>query len=208
MCWRRAVADLILVRRMKKFIALFMLSGLSLGHADTCGDYSTTGIVSLNGNIAVRIDPGSPEESGKTRIECVATLMKWDREQKSYRFFRRVTLRNPIRPSTAVITNDARFLVTFDDYCERGKTSNAVVIYDLQQGTSHAYALKDFLPASYRETLQESVSSIYWRGNPRLDEWITPTIDVPSPNDSFVATIVIDLAKNTIKFEESAKLKK
>jgi hypothetical protein len=64
----------------------------------------------------------------------IATLTKWSDQDKSYHFLRRVTLRNPERPLTAVIADDARFLVTFDDWCRMGETENAVVIYDLGQG--------------------------------------------------------------------------
>ena len=133
---------------MKKPIAVLMLSACGLAFADTCGDTSTTAITSQDGDFAVRIESGSAEESGKKRAECVATLTKWDSKEQSYRFLRRLTLRNPIRPRTAVITHDAQFLVTFDNYCEMGRTPNAVVIYNLQKGTSHAHALEDFLPAS------------------------------------------------------------
>jgi hypothetical protein len=158
----------------------------------------------------VRIDSGSPEESGKKRTECVATLTKWDSKEQSYKFLRRLTLRNPIRPGTAVITHDAQFLVTFDDYCEMGQTPNTVVIYNLQKGISHAYALEDFLPASYRETLKDSISSTLWRGDPRLEKWVNPhTIYLSSPgdNDGHDAYIVIDAEKNTITLEKGAKRK-
>jgi hypothetical protein len=195
---------------MKKTIAVLMLSGCGLAFADTCADTSTTAITSQGGDIAVRIDSGSPEESGKKRAECVATLTKWDSKEQSYKFLRRLTLRNPIRPRTAVITHDAQFLVTFDDYCENGTTPNAVVIYDLQRGTSHAHALEDFLPASYRRTLEESISSILWRGDPSVEKWVHPhTVYVSSPgdNDGHDAYIVIDAEKNTITLEKGAKRK-
>ena len=69
-------------------------------------------------------------------------------------------LRNPEGPGTAVITNDGRFLVTFDDVCQAGLTANAVVIYDLERGTTFAHRLDEFLPESYRENRSPSISSI------------------------------------------------
>jgi hypothetical protein len=196
---------------MKRAIAVIMLSGwLSLAFADTCGETSTTAIPNQDGDIVVRIESGSPEGSGKKRIECVATLTKWDSKEQSYKFLRRLTLRNPIRPSTAVITNDGQFLVTFDDYCEMGRISNTVVIYDLQQGTSQAHALEDFLPPSYRKTLKDSISNTFWRGDPSVEKWVHPhTVYVSSPgdNDGHDAYIVIDAEKNTITLEKGAERK-
>jgi hypothetical protein len=200
----------VLVRRMKRFIAVFMLSGWSFGYADTCDDTSTTAIVSRDGNIAVRIDSGSPVEPGKIRTECVATLTKWNGKEQSYRFLRRMTLRNEVRPKTAAITEDARFLVTFDDYCEMGTTANTIVIYDLQEGSSYAHALNDFVPAWYRQTLEESISSIHWREDPRVgqrDNIHKVYVSLRGGRDRY-GYIVIDAAKNSITFGEGAKLEK
>ena len=190
-------------------VLLLSLSGVALG--DTCGDTSTTAITSEGGDFAVRIDPGSGEESGKKRAECVATLTKWDSKEQSYKFVRRLTLRNPIRPRAAVITHDAQFLVTFDDYCENGTTPNTIVIYDLQRGTSSAHALEDFLPASYRRTLESSISSIFWRGYPFVSKWVRPhEVEVSSPGDydGHDAYIVIDAEKNTITLKQGAERKR
>jgi hypothetical protein len=197
---------------MKKAITVVMLSGWwSLAFADTCADTDTTAISSQGGDIIVRIDSGSPEESGKKRVECVATLTKWDSKEQSYKFLRRLALRNPIRPRTAVITNDGQFLVTFDDYCEMGRTPNTVVIYDLQRGTSHPHALADFLPASYRKTLEESISNTLWRGDPDVGTHVHPHrvyLSSPGDNDGHHAYIVIDAEKNTITLEKGAERKR
>jgi hypothetical protein len=92
--------------------------------------------------------------------------------------------------------------VTLDDVCEVGMTSNAVVIYDLQRGTSVAWGLDTFLPDDYRETLHRSVSNIDWRGDVYVDNW-AQTVYVAPPTNSKGAggSIVIDLAKATISFE-------
>jgi hypothetical protein len=192
---------------MKKLLAaIFALLPLSFAYGDTCSASPTTAIISHDGNIAVRIDPGSPAESGKTRTECVATLTKWNPEDQSYRFLRRLILRNPVRPDTAIITNDAQFLITFDDYCEAGTTENTVVIYDLQHGTSHARALKDFLPASYRATLERSISSIRWQYDASVDER-THILYISSQGatDQYPSSIEVDAAKNTVTFKEGDK---
>jgi hypothetical protein len=195
---------------MKTSIALVMLSGLSLAYADTCGDTSATAIVSPDADIVVRIDSGAPAESGKTRTESVATLMKWDGKGQSYRFLRRVTLRNEIRPRTAVVTKDARFLVTFDDYCEQGTTANTIVIYDLEKNTSFAHRLEDFLPAWFRKTLEESISSIHWRGDVDASPWVNihkVSVSLRGAKDRY-RYLVIDAEKNAITFEEGAEREK
>ena len=183
---------------MKKSLTMLMLIGLSSANADICGLASNTAITSYDGNIVVRIEPGSLETPARARVECIATLTKWSAQDQSYHFLRRVTLRNPERPLAAVITDDARFLVTFDDWCREGETENAIVIYDLDQGTSHAYALKDFLSESYREKLERSISSTHWRGDPSVSEG-NHYVFVPAPgDDGSESGIVIDYAKNTI----------
>jgi hypothetical protein len=95
--------------------------------------------------------------------KCIASIARWNEKERSYRFLRSVVLRNRIGPSTAVISNDARFLVTFDEFCESGMSENDVVIYDLEKDITVACGIEDFLPKAYRESLRSSVSSIYWR---------------------------------------------
>ena len=183
---------------MKKSLAMLVLVAFSSANGDTCSLASNTAVTSYDGNIVVRIEPGSPDGPPGARVECIAMLTKWSEEDQRYNFLRRVTLRNRERPATAVITDDARFLVTFDDWCREGETENAIVIYDLDQSSSHAYALKDFLSASYREKLRQSISSTYWRGDPSVSEG-NHYVFVPAPGDDrWESGIVIDYAKNTI----------
>jgi hypothetical protein len=189
-------------------IALVLLSSSAFARADTCGVPTSAAITSDDGSVAVRIDPGSRDEAGRAKVDCVATITKWSEKDRSYHFVRRLVLRNPRRPLTAVITNDAKFLVTFDDWCEAGQTENAIVIYDLQEGTSHAHSLESFLPASYRRTLEESISSTFWRGDVGTEWNQTVYVSAPRPITGGRPTIVIDPAKNTIKCEECDKVER
>jgi hypothetical protein len=131
--------------------------------------------------------------------QCIASITRWNEKEKSYRFLRSIVLRNEIGPSTAVISNDARFLVTFDDFCESGTSENAVVIYDLEKGTVIACGIEDFLPKAYREALSRSVSHINWRGNqPWLNDedrkvWISPDFRTKDG-----ISVIIDLATYSI----------
>ena len=185
-----------------RVLSIVMLVGWSLAHADTCSAPSTTAFHSNDGSITVRIDPGSIRGPGFKNVECFATLTKWNEDERGYHFLRRITLRNSERPLEAVITNDARFLVTFDDWCRMGRTENAIVIYDLQNGTAHPHALKDFLPTSYYESIMSSMSSISsteWRDEPYVNE-SNQTVYVPPSRAMNVpgAEIEIDPAKNKI----------
>jgi len=154
----------------------------------------------------VRIDPVQRDQKD---ARPTATITKWSPKDRSYRFVRRVTLRNPRSPIIALITNDACFLITFDDWFGVGTTDNAVVIYDLDKGSIHNYRIDDFLPESYREKFQRSTSSLTWRGEPFVDEW-EHTIYVPLPDTTpdskgFEPHIEIDPAKHKIWIQKEDK---
>jgi hypothetical protein len=134
----------------------------------------------------------------QTPAKCVASIARWNEKERSYRFLRSVVLRNRIGPSTAVISNDARFLVTFDEFCESGMSENDVVIYDLDKEITISYAIEDFLPKAYREWLHRTISHIDWRdAHPYLNEdrkvWISPGYQSKAE-----FSVVIDLTSYSI----------
>jgi hypothetical protein len=186
---------------MRTLVAIFLLVGAPFARPDSCVLPSTIGIISDDGSIAVRIEFARPEASGTSPQECVARITRWNEKDRSYRFLRSIVLRNPVGPSSAVISNDARFLVTFDDFCESGTTGNAVVIYDLEQGSTVARGIEDFLPKAYREALHRSVSHIDWRGEPYLNNqerkiWISPDRHTKAG-----ISVIIDLMSNSITLD-------
>lgn len=124
-------------------------------------------------------------------------------EELGYRFLRRIALRNPRILLTAIITNNAQFLVTFDDWCSQGTTENAVVVYDLERGTARAHALEEFLPAPHREALGRSISNVSWRGEPHTigSKQMMIYVPVPSGSATSEASLLIDPATNTISFQ-------
>jgi hypothetical protein len=187
---------------------MVLLSSSVFVRSDTCGIPTTTAMSSDDGNLTVRIDPGSDDETGRPKVDCVATITKWSEKDRSYRFVRRLTLRNPRRPLTALITNDAKFLVTFDDWCLAGETENAIVIYDLQGGTSHAHSLESFLPASYRRTLESSISSTFWRSDVGTEAGQKIYVLAPRPITQDRPWIIIDPAKDKITCDECEKPKR
>jgi hypothetical protein len=190
--------------RIHVSLIVLLLSGAFV-RSDTCGIPTTTAISSDDGSIIVRIDPGSGDAPGRAKVECIATITKWSEQDRSYHFVQRVALRNPRRPLTAVITKDARFLVTFDDWCEAGETENAVVIYDLRQGTSHSHSIESFLPQSYRRTLVQSISSTFWRSDVGTEDEQKVYVLAPRPITTDHPWIIIDPAKDKITCEECGK---
>jgi hypothetical protein len=131
--------------------------------------------------------------------QCIASITRWNEKERSYRFLRSVVLRNEIGPSTAVISNDARFLVTFDDFCESGTTENAVVIYDLSKGTVIACGIEDFLPKAYCDALHRSVSHIDWRDRqPYLNDEDRLVRVYPDVRTKEGISVTIDLATNSM----------
>jgi hypothetical protein len=183
---------------MRKLLAFVLLIGAPTARPDTCAVPSTTGYVSDDGTTVVRIEFGRPKEFYPDPKDCAARIARWHEEDRSYRFVRTVVLRNPVGPGEAVISNDARYLVTFDDFCEAGMTENAVVIYDLEKGTVVSCGIEDFLPKAYRETLHRSISNINWGGHPYLNDE-DRKIWIPPPRDSIADfSVVIDLATNSI----------
>lgn len=190
---------------MKKLVALFLLIGAPFARPDSCVLPATTGYVSDDGTTVVRIEFGWPEDLGpaprqmQMPTKCIARIARWNEKDKSYRFLRSVVLRNRIGPREAVISNDARFLVTFDDFCESGTTENSVVIYDLEKGTVIACGIEDFLPKAYREALHRSVSHIDWcDSHPYLNDedrkvWISP-----DRHNKAGVSVIIDLTSNSI----------
>ena len=183
---------------MRTLFALFLLTGVSFARGDTCALPSTTGFTSNDGNIAVRIEFGRPDAAGAPAKQCIATIARWNGKDRSYGFVRTVVLRNAIGPSEAVITNDARFLVSFDDVCESGMTANAVVIYDLEKGTVVARSLDDFLPKAQRESLHRSISNIDWRGTPSVNNEDRKIWIPPSSNGKADFSVVVDLTNMSI----------
>ena len=184
---------------------MVLLSTSAFVHSDTCAIATATAISSDDGNLIVRIDPGSDAERGRPKVECLATITKWSEQDRSYHFVQRVALRNPRRPLTAVITKDARFLVTFDDWCLAGETENAIVIYDLRQGTSHSHSLESFLPPSYLRTLHHSISSTFWRSDVGTEDEQKIYVLAPRRISQDRPWIIVDPAKDEITCDECEK---
>jgi len=76
---------------------------------------------------------------------------------------------NEVSPVDALASNAGQ-AVTFDNWHSMGYGKDVIAIYDAAGSLVRALALEDFLPKEYIRPLPQSVSSMYWRGEPRISE--------------------------------------
>lgn len=78
-------------------------------------------------------------------------------------------LTNEVAPVDALITDGRRYVVTFDNWHSMGYGPNVVAIHDGHGRLIRALTLNDIVSEDYIFALRHSVSSIWWRGDPRLE---------------------------------------
>lgn len=76
---------------------------------------------------------------------------------------------NETAPVSALVSDDGAHAVTFDNWHSMGLGGNVVVIYRRDGTVVRALALSDILPDDYVRALPRSVSSLWWRGEHRLE---------------------------------------
>ena len=81
----------------------------------------------------------------------------------------KVPLANDVAPVEAVVSNSGDS-ATLDNWHGMGWGDDAVVVYAANGTQVRKFGLSDFLPKYYIDALPHSVSSIHWRGTPRIDE--------------------------------------
>ena len=77
---------------------------------------------------------------------------------------------NDVAPVSALVSDDGRRAVTFDNWHMTGWGDDVVVVYDETGRSLAAHGLDDVLPPEYVGALPRSVSSIRWSGAHRLSE--------------------------------------
>lgn len=75
---------------------------------------------------------------------------------------------NEIAPTGALVANDGRHVVTFDNWHSIGHGDDTIVLYDAQGQMVRAMGLDAFLPPDYIDALPRTVSSLHWGGGHRL----------------------------------------
>ncbi len=116
--------------------------------------------------VAEREPAGQAAGSDQTRPTGHLEL----RDGRNWRSVWHGALVNDVAPVRALVANDGRRMVTFDNWYMTGHGENVVVIYNETGVVVRSFTLSDLLPDYYVAALPHSVSSIQWGGEHRLDE--------------------------------------
>lgn len=123
--------------------------------------------------------PGSHIDQPFARVSHRMSNGKWNTLWQQ-------SLVNDVAPVDALLANRGKYLITFDNWHHRGYGGDAIVVYDAHGRLVRKYALTDFLPLSYIETLSISTSSIHWgRGHYLTDNDETLILRVAEPSFGF-----------------------
>lgn len=77
---------------------------------------------------------------------------------------------NDVGPVEALVADSSDYVVTFDNWHSLGHGENVVVVYGPSGRLVRSLTLTDIVPQTYVRALPHSVSSISWRGEPRIAE--------------------------------------
>lgn len=107
---------------------------------------------------------------------------------------------NEVAPVSALVSDGGAYVVTFDNWHSVGHGENVVVIYDATGGLVRSLTLADILPENYVEALPRSISSIHWRGEPRISgDTLVLKVVVPGDDDDRYVEVRIDLAGGAVQ---------
>jgi hypothetical protein len=99
-----------------------------------------------------------------------------------------VPLVNPVAPVDALVADDGKHVVTFDNWFSTGFGEHVIVLYDAAGTVVRSMALTELLPEAYFEALPRSVSSLQWReGADFSPDGTLLELDVPFPSDDDAA---------------------
>lgn len=128
-----------------------------------------------------KANAGAPP--GEPRSSAIGTMER--KEGRNWRQVWREPLRNEIAPVDALAISGGG-AATFDNWHSMGFGKNVVVIYDADGRVLASHALADFLPREYVRALPRSVSSLHWRGEPRVSadgRVLTVPVTIPADRD-------------------------
>ena len=100
---------------------------------------------------------------------ALVQIFEFDAKLKRYHFHKKLRLPNS-RGHQLLLTNDGRYLVALSRIFPKETTSNALVIYDLQENKSRSFTLADFLPKSTLAKLESDkmMTIIQWAKQVKL----------------------------------------
>ncbi|MEM6476487.1 MAG: hypothetical protein AAF687_10005 [Pseudomonadota bacterium] len=125
-------------------------------------------------------------------------------------------LLNEIAPTDALVADDGRYVVTFDNWYSTGHGENVVVIYGADGSVVRSMKLTDIVPEFYMATLSHSVSSVDWREDEGLNaDGETIFIDIYRPGQSHFSSsdnktlrFTIDLSDGRVGLPEAGAWEK
>lgn len=157
---------------MRPVILLLLLAVLGTARADSRPPARPAGAVSGNGELVVRVEPGSSvgdvfgyagAEKGKY---ARAVFYRRDGEDR-FAKYREVVLLNPVAPVDFVVSNTGE-LITFDNWHNLG-IGKLIVVYGAEGSVTRSYTLADIYSPRELARFEQSVSSVEWR-------WALPPI--------------------------------
>ncbi|WP_457795373.1 hypothetical protein [Horticoccus sp. 23ND18S-11] len=117
-------------------------------------------VTSIDGSALLRITPGDGN-----KLAATAILMRFDSKTGDYRKVSQFPLKNRIAPCDTLITDNAEFIVTFDDWASIGRSENVVVLYRGTGELVRAWSLQDLFSEPEIQTFTRTSSSTWWRGD-------------------------------------------
>jgi len=109
--------------------------------------------------------------------ECIGTLYGLGRPLNEYSeeeevfelLLWEVKLVNEISPVSALVTDDGKYVITFNDWGRLGYGDNVIVIYDSTGVVAKKFSLEDILSEDELLLIPHTVSSIWWGGDHFID---------------------------------------
>ncbi|KMS55945.1 hypothetical protein V473_13660 [Sphingobium cupriresistens LL01] len=122
-------------------------------------------------------------------------------------------LANEVAPVSALVTNSASYVVTFDNWHSAGFGDNVVVIYRADGSQVRSMRLVDILPEDYIRALPTSVSSIWWSGEHALSNdgrQVELKVVIPNSRGAIdtprgYLNVLIDLATGAVSLPSGAE---
>lgn len=161
--------------------------------ADSWSDPEKTVTLSANGEFRFTTYPASlraiaaNDESGdRPRPRAIGRLER-KRARGGWQTVWKAPLVNPISPTQALVADDGRHVVTFDNWYTVGHGEHVIVIYRADGSLVRSMMLTDLVPDFYKDTLSHSVSSIWWRAGAEIAaDGTMVAIDVYEPSAAFI----------------------
>ena len=149
---------------------------------------------SKNGNYIARCQLADRWDAAAT-----VQIFEFDAKLRSYHFHEKLRLPNS-RGHQLLLTNDGRYLVALSLIFPKETTSNALVIYDLQENKSRSFALADFLPEATLAKLESDkmMTIIPWFKQVKLvDEEHKLYVNPDSTSTLKFPSVLVDLQAMT-----------